>query len=354
MVLNDGGSFVRIELDTQAVEPMNQDQRFKIISEGQRIGVTQVCHKYGLSRSIYYRWLSRYKKQGMSGLATPKRTSPPVNKTSEAMTSLILSCIKTYPTYGPRELMYRIHEMGYKLSESAIYNVMVRHHLSTRKDRLKYASKRIALSSPPSLNVSVCEQEPCWLIWITPYGKFNHLGPIYEYTIFDYQTHIACSRLYQRLSVDCFEDLLTAVAIPVAQSIHLSPHHFCFMHDLDVPIIKKQSIHEGIEHSLSSNNLEGQMHVVTTPSQFPSAFLKRNTYTQAILSFLLPHFHQTQSLDQLKLSLQHYIRDYNLTQKQTFHLGEMSPLEFHSQIHHVDPILPLWAYIDRPYDEVNV
>ena len=332
---------------------MNHDQRFRILTEGQRIGVTEVCQKYGISRTIYYRWLNRYKKHGISGLATLKRSTPPTNKTNEEMTSIVLSLIKTYPTYGPRELMYRIVDMGYQLSESAIYNIMCRHQLSTREKRLKYASKRSKMFTPPSIDDRLLEQENCWLIWITPYGKFSPLGQIFEYTIFDYRTHIACSRLYQHMAVECFEDLLTAVAIPVAQSLRLDSQHFCFMQDLEVPLSRRQSILDGIEHVLTSSNLEGQMHVLTSPSQFTSAYKKRDEYTQSILSFLLPSIHQMDSLDQLKLTLQQYIREYNLYRKQMFSLGEYSPLEYHSLKNDVDPVLPLWAYIDRPYHEVK-
>ena len=333
---------------------MNHDQRFRIITEGQRNGVSETCQKYAISRTIYYRWLTRYKKSGMAGLVDIKHHAAPVNKISDEMANLVLSLIRTYPTYGPRELMYRIKDMGYQLSESAIYQFMRRNHLSTRDKRLKFVSKRKQIVSTPSLDIQHLLNDDCWLIWITPYGKFDHLGQIYEYTIFDYQSHIACSRLYQSMSVTCFEDLLTAVAIPVAQSLRLDTHHFCFMQDLEIVASRKQSILDGIEQVLSTGNLEGQMHVLTSSKDFPMAYEKRMQYTQMILSHLMASLNGTVSFDDIKLELQKCIRDYNLNQKQVFPIGTYTPIEYHAVTKKFDVVLPLWAYIDRPYHEAKL
>lgn len=332
---------------------MNHEIRFKIITEGQRNGVSETCQKYGISRTIYYRWLTRYKKNGIAGLITIKSDVPPVNKTSEEMCNHVLELIRTYPSFGPRELMYRLKDMGYQISESAIYNIMKRNALSTREMRMKFAAKRESLVSSSFVNFHQAEQKNCWLIWITPYGRFHQLGQIFEYTIFDYKTHIACSRLYQSMSVACFEDLLTAVAIPVAQSLQLDVHHFCFMQDLEISVSKKQSILQGIEHIITTNNLEGQMHVLASPKDFAMAYEKRQQYTQMILSHLLSSLNGSVSFDEIKLSLQQFIREYNLYEKQTYPSGSYTPIEFHTLSKKSELVLPLWAYIDRPYQEVK-
>lgn len=330
---------------------MNHDQRFRIITEGQRNGVSETCQKYAISRTIYYRWLARYKKSGMAGLVNVKNNAIPVNKTSEEMTNLVLNLIRAYPTFGPRELTYRIKDMGYTLSESAIYQFMKRNNLSTREKRLKFVSKKKHILPLSSVDTYHLQLEGSWLIWITPYGKFSHLGPIYEYTIFDYHSHIACSRLYQNISVSCFEDLLTAVALPVAQSLRLETHHFCFMQDLEITTSRKQNILDSFEQVLSANNLEGQIHVLTSSKDFPSAYEKREKYTEMILSHLLGLLNGTVSFDEIKLNLQKFIRDYNLHQKQTYSIGNYTPIQYHTVSNELDIVLPLWAYIDRPYKE---
>jgi transposase len=330
---------------------MNQDQRFRIITEGQRNGVSETCHKYGISRTIYYRWLTRYKENGISGLTNKKAQVIPANKTSKELTDLVLQLVKAYPVYGPRELMYQLKDMGYGLSESAVYNTMRRHHLSTKEQRIRFASKRKPITPDPSVDQNHLREDGCWLIWITPYGKFSNIGQIFEYTIFDYHTHIACSRLYQTLSIECFEDLLSAVALPVAQSLRLETHHYCFIQDLEVPIPRKQHILEGIERVLSKHNLEGHMHVITSSKEFSSAYEKRKRYTQAVLKVLLESLNNVVSLDEIKLLLQQYIRQYNLYQKQSYETGDYTPIEYHVMTNESDLVLPLWAYIDRPYKE---
>ena len=332
---------------------MNQDQRFRIISEGQRNGVSETCRKHGISRTIYYRWLSRYKKNGFAGLANHKNNAAPHNKTSLEMANLVLELIQTYPLFGPRELMYRIQEMGHQLSESTIYQLMRKHQLSTRKERLKFISKRKPILQSQNEDALSSLPSNTWLIWITSYGKFSHRGPVYEYSIYDFDTHIACSRLYQSLSVTCFEELLTAVALPVAQSMNLNPDCFCFMQDAESMASRKQQLVDGIEEVLLKYNLEGQMRSLTSSKLFPSAYEKRKNYTQRILTHLMDSLTGTVSFDAIKTQLQQLVRSYNLQLKQNYSNGSYTPLEYHALMKKIDLVLPLWAYFDRPYEEVK-
>lgn len=121
---------------------MNKELKFNIISEGLKNGISITCRKHNISRTIYYRWLKRYKANGIEGLDDIKKDFVPLNKTSIDIERKLLNLIRTYPKYGPKAINYLLEEIGINLSESAVYNVMKRHHLTNKESRLKFAKKR--------------------------------------------------------------------------------------------------------------------------------------------------------------------------------------------------------------------
>ena len=203
-------------------DSVQKDFRFKIISEGLANGVSVTCRKYNISRTLYYRWLKRYKSKGIDGLEDVKKDFIPINKTDIEIEDALLNLIKEYPHYGPRALNYLFDELGYKISESAVYNIMKRNQLTKKEDRIKFAKKqdsKVITSIPP---LTMLKSGECWIFWITDYGSYKITGNIYEYTFYDLKSHIACTRLYQEVSLENFEDLLAATAMPVAQTLHMN------------------------------------------------------------------------------------------------------------------------------------
>jgi len=70
---------------------MEGEDKLSIITEGLTSGVSTTCRKHGISRTLFYRWLKRYKEAGLSGLSTAKRVSPPHNKTRDETISRLLA-----------------------------------------------------------------------------------------------------------------------------------------------------------------------------------------------------------------------------------------------------------------------
>lgn len=328
---------------------MDRDLKFSIISEGQKFGVSSTCKKHSISRTLYYRWLKRYKALGFKGLDDVEKNFTPINKTKPEVVSTILNLIKKHPNYGPREIKYLLEEIGYKISESAVYNTMKSNNLTTRAKRIKFSNKKERKTIMNYPDFDSLKSGECWLFWTTSYGHLGNIGTIYEYTIFDYKSNIACTRLYNQMSIENFEDILTAVAIPVAQNLNLEAKHLCFFEDYKTIEKQKDSFLPNIYTILQNSGFDINIHLLKEGDPLIKTKELRKEYTHRCLSFLMPFIHKGISFNQLKAHLQHYIRDYNINHR-SFYDGELySPVEYHVKTKNTEMILPLWAYIERKY-----
>ena len=151
---------------------MQKEDRYKIITEGLEKGISITCKKYNISRTIYYRWLKRYKEKGIDGLNNIQKDYTPINKTNKSIEDSVLQLIKKYPTYGPKALKYLLEELEISISESAVFNIMKRNNLSNKERRIrfsKYNQTKTTNKIPP---VSKLNSGECWVFWINDYG--NH------------------------------------------------------------------------------------------------------------------------------------------------------------------------------------
>ncbi len=329
---------------------MQKEFRFKIISEGLKNGVSVTCRKYNISRTLYYRWLKRYKAEGMDGLGDIKKDFVPPNKTDEETESALLNLIKQYPDYGPRALKYLFDELGYTISESAVYNIMKRNNLTQKKYRLKFAKKQDPNISPSIPPLTALKSGECWLFWITDYGYYEGTGHIYEYTLYDLKSKIAGTRLYSEVSFKNFEDLLTAAAMPVAKTLKMKINFLCFLADNKVLQQLGKTFQRRIHKIIVDNGFDFEIHIIPNSNEdLGSINALKNTYTEGCLSFLIPFINEGVLFSDLKLKFQDYIKDYNLNFKSEFLEGTYSPVEYHNKITDTKLILPIWAYINRNY-----
>lgn len=329
---------------------MDKDFKFKIITEGATNGISETCRKYNISRTLYYRWINRYKAKGMDGLSNEKKAFVPSNKTHKEVEAALLNLIKNYPEYGPKALKYLFDDMGYKISESAIYNIMKRNKLSTKESRLKFSKthKTAIVSTLPDFKE--VNSGECWLFWITDYGTYNNLGHLYEFTLFDYKSRIACSRLYNAITFDNFEDLLTASAMPVAKTLNLKVTHLCFLQDNKIFSLSKKSFTSKINDLLEDNRFDFKVHVISDINEdLKEAYSLKRIFTEAASDFLFPLIKRDITFLNLKLQFQDYIRNYNLIYKSIYDTEAYTPVEYHNKVTNTKLILPMWAYINRYY-----
>ncbi|MFH5836783.1 helix-turn-helix domain-containing protein [Proteiniclasticum sp. C24MP] len=329
---------------------MDAKKKYEILTEGQKEGVSLTCRTYGISRTLYYRWLSRYKANGMKGLQTGRMAKAPANLTDEETSDQVLGLIRSYPSYGPREICYLLEDYGKKISESCVYNIMRRHGLSTREKRLRFAKKKsgpLLFSLPPLHSLKSGE---CLLFFLTPCASHKETGMVYAYTLMDYKSRIACTRLYTELSVSCFIDLLTAAAVPVAHSLDLRPKYLCFSEGKALYEKNRHDFSSGIHEILQSSGFDMTLFFLEEDDLLNSDFKTlKNEYYRVCLASMMPLFLSDEPLDQIKLHLQRRIRSYNIQLKISYEGLVMSPTEYHSHVTGSSRILPLWAYIDRIY-----
>jgi len=328
---------------------MDQNQRLKIISEGQKHGVSKVCTQYNISRTIYYRWLKRFKAQGADGLKDQSKNFTPVNKTTPEIEAILLNLFRQYPHYGPKAIKYLLEEMGYFIGESAIFNVMKRFDLTNKNQRLKYARKRKTATGLKQRKISDYKSGECWLFWTTDYGNHNHVGHIYEYTFFDVKSKIACTRLYNSLSYDNFEDLLMAVALPVAQTLSFDTKCLYFFDRDDILTQNLDQVRHQITKTIHSYGFDLSIHQIKDAIDIDIAKTLKSVYTHHCLSFIMPLLKLDYNLAKIKIDFQKYIRAYNIVDKNTYDGVAYSPIEYHLKATNSKLILPLWAYMDRKY-----
>ncbi|MCK8060738.1 MULTISPECIES: helix-turn-helix domain-containing protein [unclassified Fusibacter] len=328
---------------------MLKDQKYKIISEGLKNGISPTCKKYAISRTIYYRWLTRFKEDGIDGLNDKKKSFIPLNKTSASIEEKLFRLVKTYPHYGPRALKYLLDELGCKISESAVYNILKRHALTRKENRIKYAKKYQAdhKSQLPDLN-SLTSGE-CWIFWITDYGYTPNYGHLYLYNLIDIKSHIACSRIYSKVSYKHFEDLLTAVALSVATSLNMPIAYLCFFEDRKLLKKSDQVSRLKLSNTLKEHGFDPTLHFLSDDDHVELFHELRQNYSSVNSEFVMPFIKSAQALSHVKISFQHHIRNYNLNIKKQYSEGLLSPIEYHNLSTNTQTILPIWAYMDRNY-----
>lgn len=96
----------------QKVTVMEQRLEFVKLAEQPGANMSLLCDRFGISRPVGYKWLSRYKEQGWEGLnnksrrplTTPLRTMPEVEQQ-------IISLREQYPEWGAKKLHKLLQEV---------------------------------------------------------------------------------------------------------------------------------------------------------------------------------------------------------------------------------------------------
>jgi transposase-like protein len=328
---------------------MQKDLKFQIITEGQKNGISSTCQKYNISRTIYYKWLKRYQSLGMEGLEDIKKNFVPPNKTNYIIEKAIFNLIKTYPHYGPRAIKYLLEEIDYYISESAVFNVMKRHNLTNKENRISFARKREKKQVETIPSINELNSGECWSFWITDYGYFDNIGNLYEYTLLDLKSRIACSRLYTSFCYECFEDLLTAVALPVALTLSMNAKYLCFFDYYKLTKYFGKDFSSKLNVILNDSGFDVDIHILSDNNNIDRFYNLRSQYTKDSIIVLLPLINEGMSLVDLRTKLQQHIKNYNINNQYLYDLVYCSPVEYHNKLTNSKLILPIWAYIDRQY-----
>jgi len=113
----------------------SQSEKMEVIRlvEESELSVKQTLRELGVVKSTFYRWYSRYEKEGYSGLANrPPNVRRFWNKIPEEEKVEIVEAALDRPEMSPRELAwYVIDTKGSYISESSVYRILKSYDLVT-------------------------------------------------------------------------------------------------------------------------------------------------------------------------------------------------------------------------------
>ncbi len=191
--------------DTQMYE-----DRFHIINYffSQQLSVTELCKIFNRSRTWFYKWKRRYDQYGKAGLRNIDRSPPAMpNRTPLDIEMKILDFITTYPTYGPQRIANEFTMKNILVKPSAVYNVLKRYNLNTRKHRLEYMRIKNGVVSTTtdlerdkdkSKSRSLDTRYPGHIIGMDVFyvGTLKGVGRIFQFTAIDTYSSYAWAKLY--------------------------------------------------------------------------------------------------------------------------------------------------------------
>jgi transposase InsO family protein len=149
-----------------------REQRVSFVvtaSRGEK-SFSALCQEYGISRPTGYLWLSRYRQQGLVGIA--ERSRRPVlspEQTRPEVEAKVMALRSRYPDWGARKLRVLLSREGIELPRSTIHRVLLRHGLIQQREAASPAPQRFQRNSPNEL----------WQMdFKGPLGKEQSIGPL--------------------------------------------------------------------------------------------------------------------------------------------------------------------------------
>jgi len=126
---------------------LSKDQRVSLIKRviDKKEPVSRVCQDAGVSRTVFYRWLRRYKQEGKAG---PKKQDKvrQGGRVDKEVVKQIISLIKTHPPWSSHKISQKL-----KVSNHGAQNVLQRLNLNTQRKREAFAEKAKDLNDEEAL-----------------------------------------------------------------------------------------------------------------------------------------------------------------------------------------------------------
>ena len=114
--------------------------------------MTDLCREFGVSRTVGYEWLKRYRQGGVSGIEEHSRRpyrSP--QKTAANKEERVVELRQRYPDWGARKLRILLREQGVCLGQTTVHRILLRHGLVHEQDRHTLAYERFERAQPNEL-----------------------------------------------------------------------------------------------------------------------------------------------------------------------------------------------------------
>jgi transposase InsO family protein len=190
----------------------------KAVNE-QRNSFKANCKSFGISRKTGYKWLSRFKSNGLAGLSDlPKAPRHVHNKASPHIEGEIIAIKCKHPSWGARKLRMLLSKSGKCSqipSESGIYQILARHNLTSPRKR----KRRVTPYRQPFMDCNAPND-----VWYADFkGQFKTGDGKYCYplTVTDaFSRYIICCAALestrQETARQVFESLFSLFGLPCA------------------------------------------------------------------------------------------------------------------------------------------
>ena len=131
-----------------------REQRVSFVvtaSRGEK-SLTALCQEFGISRPTGYLWLSRYRQEGLVGIAErSRRPGRSPDRTAVEVEEAVVAVRRRYPDWGARKLKVLLRQRGMELARSTIHRILQRHGMIQEPEHPGLAPQRFERSAPNEL-----------------------------------------------------------------------------------------------------------------------------------------------------------------------------------------------------------
>jgi transposase InsO family protein len=97
----------------KVTEMTDARREFVELASQEDTNISELCVGFGISRKTAYKWLNRYRKEGVSGLEDrSRRPGSCPGQTGSEMEALVISLREAHPAWGGRKLGRRLQDQG--------------------------------------------------------------------------------------------------------------------------------------------------------------------------------------------------------------------------------------------------
>jgi transposase InsO family protein len=124
-------------------------RRVRVLEHAKQTGnVALTCRTFGISRTRFYEWRRLAERYGLEALMPKTRREPQMpNATPTWVVNELLTLAVTEPTIGCRQYADRLDDRGYRVAKSTVQDILVRHGLGRRHQRVARTAALAALTS---------------------------------------------------------------------------------------------------------------------------------------------------------------------------------------------------------------
>lgn len=159
--------------------------------------VSETCRVFGISRTRFYEWKKLADSHGLDALTPKDRRSPQMpNATPTWVVNELLTMAAAEPTIGCRQYADRLADRGYLLGKTTVQDLLVRHGLGRRSQRVARAAALAALVGGPVTEAAAQDElfgfchwaaRPGDLVALDSFyiGNLKGVGKVYQLTAVD-------------------------------------------------------------------------------------------------------------------------------------------------------------------------